>query len=855
MTVTAARFVGIINAEYAAYARLPDAVEHATQLAELLHARHGFAPTLLPNLQRGALLDAIDLHLAAGSLQGGTLIVSWTGHGRKGADGSLRLMAPSTGADVEVAGAGQLGEWAARTGARQVLVLLDTCYSGGGLVDAVSAAKALYDGRVSAGASWFGILAVSLTDQKSRSGALASTLRRLLADGPRDPDFRWHRSRPSIRGDDLVQAVLSEWDEPRHTPYPMLFGRAWDLVRNPLHRAVPDQPLEHLLRAARSSAGEESFFTGRERALARLVAWLARELPGLFVVTGPPGCGKSALVGRIVSLSSSAERARLLRAGAVPAEFDPGEASVHAQLQAHGATVDSAAEDLAQQLGLEPGQGLFGVLGAARQRRNAGKPFAIAIDGLDEAGRFSRELISELLQPLARDARVIVATRDLAFEDQSLVALLGTDAERLDLGLDPDTLEDVRRYVMHRIVGVDPALDPALVADELKHGGATSAAPFLLARIITSQVREHPIDTSAEGWRAALATTVENALERDLQSVILVIDGKPHPTAARELLYALSLAHGGGFPADDVWPAVASALSWSGTPYGRADAYAAVAALGRHVVASSEGGQLAYRIAHGRLAEYLTAAAASRRARSSVAAPEPAIATAIADLYDELLDSGIEPRAHAYLWRYAWRHLAVAGEPGLERLERLAARDAAAFDSDLAIGYAYAGTEAVTAARAHDAIALHEKSVAAGRRLGASPILVRSLFHLSIARSMIGDDEGTDAAAAEAVRIARSLPSDAVGRSALGSALLARALAQNRDGNFKGARRLSAEIIALTEGVERDEEARRTINSAHLIAAWRSPTRSSTNRSTPSRKRPPCSPPPALTNARRSPST
>ena len=46
---------------------------------------------------------------------------------------------------------------------------------------------------------------------------------------------------------------------------------------------------------------------------------------------------------------------------------------------------------------------------------------------------------------------------------------------------------------------------------------------------MTSQLRERPVDTSADGWRLALATTVESALERDLQSVVLTIAANPTP--------------------------------------------------------------------------------------------------------------------------------------------------------------------------------------------------------------------------------------------------------------------------------------------------------------------------------------
>src|SRR5580765_87269 len=313
---TAPRFVAIANATYAALPALTRAVPDSQELAEVLRSGHGFEPAVVSDLDRGAVLIAIDNKLHKDTLTGGSLILSWVGHATRGDRNVLSLMARSEGEDVEVVEAGKLGQFAARTGARQMLVLIDTCYSGGGVVDAVAAATAVDQGRASPGMASFVVVAASLADEPSRSGILIRELLRILKEGPRKPDFRWNRSRKFITGHDLAQALLEDWSEPRHTPYSVSAGRVFDLVRNPLYQEnVPDQPVEHLLLAARGGSGDESFFTGRERALTEIVSWMGRGAPGLFVVTGPPGCGKSAVAGRIASLSAAGERARLLQAG------------------------------------------------------------------------------------------------------------------------------------------------------------------------------------------------------------------------------------------------------------------------------------------------------------------------------------------------------------------------------------------------------------------------------------------------------------------------------------------------------------------------------------------------------------
>ncbi|MDY0743312.1 AAA family ATPase [Paucibacter sp. R3-3] len=810
--MSSARLIAIANGAYRELVALERAVPDAQALADVLEER-GFAPLLLADLEAGPLTTAVAQHLPRADSHDGVLILSWTGHGLVDANNELRLQGTSGGFDVDVARASDLGEWAARTGARRVLVLIDTCFAGRGVIDAARVASAVSAGRRDPGSAWFAVIAASLGDEPARSGALSRVMQRLLSVGPtkgnKDVAGWWVANRPYIRGNDLLETLLNEWDEPRQTPTRFLGGGLdGDFVRNPLFKPdLPDQPVEDLLHALRAGegAGDQRFFTGREAALERLVGWLALAKPGLFVVTGPPGCGKSALVGRLADLSAPAERARLLQSEAVPAALDPGEGSIQAQIQARGATVDSAAEELARQLGVDPATGSFGVLGAARKRRLAGRPLAVVVDGLDEALQMSQPLVDELLLPLAREARVIVATRDLPLENSSLVAILGGPEERIDLGEDPGgTLRDVRRYVLRRLAGVDPKMDPERVADEIARGEAApaAAAPFLLARLLTSQLRDQPVDTDSQDWRLRLAGTVESALERDLGGVVIEIDGRPHPGAARELLRALAAAHGSGFPADDVWPAVATALSPSGTVYGRDAAYAALGALGRHVIASSEGGQPVYRLAHRQLSDYLARLPQGTAERSE----EVLVAQAIDEVYEQWLDEGHAPQRHTYLWRFAWRHFADAGAPGLQHLERLVERDRDAFLPDLAAANDLAGAIAGTEVRIEEALHCHEQAVKVRRELGDPRRLTLSLFQLSLARSMVGDEQGADSAADEATELARSLRDEPQGRSTLASALLTKAVALVRDGRYETARRLADEAIALDLPYPEDED-------------------------------------------------
>ena len=186
---------------------------------------------------------------------------------------------------------------------------------------------------------------------------------------------------------------------------------------------APEQVVEHLLQAARGGAGpdERSWFTGRTTEVDQVVAWVRSGRPGIHVVTGSAGTGKTAIAGRVVSLSNPAERDRLLAEGQALGHADPGERSVAAHVHARGLTADRAADSIADQLVRA------GVLTAQPDRRNAAELVGqvqravgqgaaapvIVVDGLDEARGQAFAIAAELLLRLAPYAVVIVATREL----------------------------------------------------------------------------------------------------------------------------------------------------------------------------------------------------------------------------------------------------------------------------------------------------------------------------------------------------------------------------------------------------------------------------------------------------------
>ena len=307
---------------------------------------------------------------------------------------------------------------------------------------------------------------------------------------------------------------------------------------NPLwDPSSPELVAEHLVLASQGRSPEETgiFFTGRDLQLEIIVEWFARTEPGVLVVTGPAGSGKSAIAGRIVSLSNPVERQQLIEAGEALGP-DPGENSVHAHVQARRLTVDRVAQLLDEQLrrrGLLPHSEsprnrheLLGALLRIDQR------ITVVIDGLDEAESQAWAIANELIIPLGHMAHVLVATRELIRDDQSLIGLLVTEPP-IDLGdtrWAAQTIANVRDYVHRRLSGISPVMDPSLVADYIVGLPAgRNQGLFLLARVITTQLRVDPVDTTDIGWELLLAVSVEQAFDRDLARV----DSPPRPAANR----------------------------------------------------------------------------------------------------------------------------------------------------------------------------------------------------------------------------------------------------------------------------------------------------------------------------------
>ncbi|MGH8905029.1 MAG: caspase family protein, partial [Egibacteraceae bacterium] len=724
----------------ARFKALPRAVPDVEDIAEILRP-YGYAVQVVPDPDEAALLDGLKAHLAQNALpQGGPLVIMWAGHGEMVAEQTLHLIARDTskGAAPECT-ADRIASYAGRTGASQILLVFDTCHAQAGALPALTIAHRVLAARPpDARRVWVGVVTSALTLERARDGRFGAHLVRLLREGPRDEALRlrWSAHSVGVRGDDIIDALLKEWDVGGQSPNGYTAGNAWVMLPNPRYDPdAPERVVEHLLLAAQGRAPDEEgvYFTGRVAQLDQIVGWMRQEGPGVMVVTGPAGCGKTALAGRVVSLSNPAERASLLCAlGEAPlGHADPGEGCVHAHVHARGLTSERLVEVLDDQLvarGLLPrhpaGSRNLGQLWGDLQARD--RCPLLVIDGLDEAGLYAFRIAEDAIRLLSRVARVLVAARDLpALEGQ--MSLVGTlvPADVLDLGdesLREATEADVRGYIALRLAGVAAAMDPTKVADVVV-GAAREQGEgvFLLARVVTSQLREEPVDTSRTGWERLISRSIEVAFERDLRLIPPLRRGDAElPHAATELLTALAWAYGAGFP-DDVWPVAATALSPTGTAYDRADVFWLLGHAGRYIVEAGEAGRAAYRLSHQRLVDHLrrTSGASGEDTERQAAA----VAVALVASYRALLDAGVPTESpptygSTYLWQYLWRHCADGGEEGIAPLRELA-RTHPAFLPDLAAALNNLGNCYREVGRPHDALAHTEQAVTLRRALSA----------------------------------------------------------------------------------------------------------------------------------------
>ena len=374
--------------------------------------------------------------------EGDPLLVYVGGHGIVSSGRHFTALDASPQTDPrsdEAVSAGQIAELVAGR-ERVVLLVFDSCFSGGGAVDAGSEALRLSLGSVRAGA--FGILACCRAYQTTDDGCFVEGLLELMRGGPRDDVHAWGPGDEKIRTGALVGELRAAGIE----VFDVLVLGASEvrILPNPQWNASDrEDRVDVKARLRRISLGAESHlleksagFIGRTTIRADVASWLAEATSGVFVVTGGPGTGKSALMGLLARQSVADAVATVDRRPALASgTFD---LVVHARQK----TLEAVRQALAPVL--------------------ENRARTVLVDALDEAVTGEAPGIAAHIASVSRQhaARFVVGTRPTPVVatgrggDDLLVRELMPQVVR-SVEDDPDTELDIARLV-HRELTAPP---------------------------------------------------------------------------------------------------------------------------------------------------------------------------------------------------------------------------------------------------------------------------------------------------------------------------------------------------------------------------------------------------------------
>ncbi|MFF7934811.1 caspase family protein [Streptomyces sp. NPDC007940] len=409
------------------------------------------------------------------------------------------------------------------------------------------------------------------------------------------------------------------------------------------------------------------YFSGRARVLAELTGWLiAEEGDGRGrVVTGRPGCGKSAVLGRVVALSDPGYRVRFDLDVLDPRTVVPA-GCVTVAVHARHKRLDEIVERIADTLGVTV-DGSAALLQELTRRGRKGTPVVIVVDAVDEAGSDTaadagghgepRRITRELLRPMSEipGVRLLVGTR------HELVTPLGPTFHCIDLdrpGYRAEQ-EDVAGYVTKMLLATEepevhspyrgrPDLARAVAAGV----AGRSAGVYLYARTTARTLRSDraAVDIHRPGWADDLPSEIGEAFDDYLARF------GPDEPRVRRMLLALAFSEGTGLPRGRIWTRLSSVIS--GDDCTEADVSWALDVAEAYVAeVVDDDRRSVYRLYHKALAEHLR-----RTAGRPTAEIQRAVVDALVSLVPAVADGrGDWLAAAPYVRQHLATHAAAAG--------------------------------------------------------------------------------------------------------------------------------------------------------------------------------------------------
>lgn len=543
-----------------------------------------------------------------------------------------------------------------------ILMTLDTCYAGAGAGEMAATASQLSGLRpADAGGLW--LLAAARSRDEATEHAFVDALASILNlshAGSYQPFV------DLFEVTDRVNSYFSSRHPHQHAscsavdagglppffPNPTFIpGLPADEMNVEAIRRMRRERIAHFDPSARGverASEEGSYFTGRKAALAVLSNWLMEPQHDLRarVVTGGPGAGKSALLGRLLNIVDSSDDI----GGALPVLPPPG--SINAHFHLHRRTLEEVVGHLGGCLG-QIGKSLDELLLGLRERRSV---FTMVVDALDEAGTAGDQseavrIARELLRPLSAmpTVRLIVGSR------RGPISTIGNAVEYIDL--DADTYvgpEDVADYAEALLVGAGTPTrysnEPVLAKDLARGIALQAGRSFLVARM-TARALLHGqvnVDVTRSGWERQLPTEVAGAFAAYLSRF-----GRAE-RLVRRLLTPLAYAEGLGLPWDNIWAPLAAALS--SEPCSDDDIGWLLENAGAYILEVKAGERSVFKLYHEALADYLRDERRTAEAHRRITETLVSLVPAERDPHKDW------ERAHPYIRAHLASHAAPGGE-------------------------------------------------------------------------------------------------------------------------------------------------------------------------------------------------
>lgn len=528
--------------------------------------------------------------------------------------------------------------WLKETGPKHLLLVLDTCFAG-----MAGEAAASFQERLPK--TWL-VLPSAMKNEEAETYALTTAIKEVLAELATKVGQKYGQG-PYLMVGEFVDAINEKLDDEQEV-YP-LYGSQLSgphvCLPNPHHTApaaaltssarrdlaLPKADLEaHWGPRARGVASQDDpgwLFAGRAALMRRLISAATGD-PGVLLVTGGAGSGKSAALARLVTLSDPDFRARYEHeVGLIPGDLTPPAAAVDVAVLATGKNTVEIMAQICRAAGAAepdgPAPGLADYQARWHQalaRRSA--PITIVIDALDEAAN-PAEILTTLQQLEPADAaqplvRLIVGVRSTgggqgdvprAGPKRQPLADLAQNLLRVDPGRGRIWVDeapwwvrdDVNSYVASLLRA--PPGSPYLaddqhtdaVADVVADAAGTS---FLVARIAGQQLaaRDQMVDLHDTAWRASISRGVLGVFRADLHDTLPDPDDRERGV---QLLRAVAFGRGRGLPWGNIWPLVANAVAGQPGRYGDYDiAWLLQTRLGGYLVADQEDSVTVYRLFH-----------------------------------------------------------------------------------------------------------------------------------------------------------------------------------------------------------------------------------------------------------------